>query len=49
MNIHLVCELTEKYRRGGRVVVGHMANPHFSYRAVFGQQWRGARLSEWRL
>ena len=25
MNIHLVCELTEKYRRGGRVVVGHMA------------------------
>ena len=25
MDIHLVCELTEKYRRGGRVVVGHMA------------------------
>ena len=25
MNIHLVCELTEQYRRGGRVVVGHMA------------------------
>jgi cytosine/creatinine deaminase len=25
MNIHLVCELTEEYRRGGRVVVGHMA------------------------
>src|SRR6266550_6407995 len=25
MNIHLVRELTEKYRRGGRVVVGHMA------------------------
>jgi tetratricopeptide (TPR) repeat protein len=24
-------------------------SPHFSYRAVFGQQWRGARLSEWRL
>jgi cytosine deaminase len=25
MNIHLVCELTEQYRRSGRVVVGHMA------------------------
>jgi cytosine deaminase len=25
MNIHLVRALTEKYRRGGRVVVGHMA------------------------
>jgi cytosine deaminase len=25
MNIHLVRELTEKYGRGGRVVVGHMA------------------------
>jgi cytosine deaminase len=25
MHIHLVRELTEKYRRGGRVVVGHMA------------------------
>jgi cytosine/creatinine deaminase len=25
MNIHVVCELTEQYRRGGRVVVGHMA------------------------
>jgi cytosine deaminase len=25
MNIHLVRELTENYRRGGRVVVGHMA------------------------
>ena len=25
MNIHLVCELTEQYRRGGRVAVGHMA------------------------
>jgi cytosine deaminase len=25
MDIHLVCELTEQYRRGGRVVVGHMA------------------------
>jgi len=25
MNIHLVCDLTEQYRRGGRVVVGHMA------------------------
>jgi cytosine deaminase len=25
MNIHLVRELTEKYRRGGHVVVGHMA------------------------
>jgi cytosine/creatinine deaminase len=25
MNIHLVCELTDQYRRGGRVVVGHMA------------------------
>jgi cytosine/creatinine deaminase len=25
MNIHLVRELTERYRRGGRVVVGHMA------------------------
>ena len=25
MNIHYVCELTEQYRRGGRVVVGHMA------------------------
>jgi cytosine deaminase len=25
MNIHLVCGLTEQYRRGGRVVVGHMA------------------------
>jgi len=25
MNIHLVCELTEQYRRGGRVVVAHMA------------------------
>jgi cytosine deaminase len=25
MNIDLVCELTEQYRRGGRVVVGHMA------------------------
>jgi cytosine deaminase len=25
MYIHLVRELTEKYRRGGRVVVGHMA------------------------
>src|SRR6266403_982499 len=24
MDIHLVCELTEEYRRGGRVVVGHM-------------------------
>jgi cytosine deaminase len=23
--VHQVCELTEKYRRGGRVVVGHMA------------------------
>src|SRR6516225_10343850 len=25
LDIHLVCELTEQYRRGGRVVVGHMA------------------------
>jgi cytosine deaminase len=25
MHIHLVCELTEQYRCGGRVVVGHMA------------------------
>jgi cytosine deaminase len=25
MDVHLVRELTEKYRRGGRVVVGHMA------------------------
>jgi cytosine deaminase len=25
MNMHLVRDLTEKYRRGGRVVVGHMA------------------------
>ena len=25
MDIHLVCELTDQYRRGGRVVVGHMA------------------------
>jgi len=25
MDIHLVCELTERYKRGGRVVVGHMA------------------------
>jgi cytosine deaminase len=25
MLIHYVCELTEQYRRGGRVVVGHMA------------------------
>ena len=25
MNIHLVLELTRKYKRGGRVVVGHMA------------------------
>jgi cytosine/creatinine deaminase len=25
MLIHSVCELTEQYRRGGRVVVGHMA------------------------
>jgi cytosine deaminase len=25
LNVHLVRELTEKYRRGGRVVVGHMA------------------------
>src|SRR5207302_10260014 len=25
MNIHLVRALTDKYRRGGRVVVGHMA------------------------
>src|SRR5207244_12748241 len=25
MNIHLVRELTEKYKRGGRGVVGHMA------------------------
>src|SRR4029078_12871794 len=25
MHIHLVRELTEKYKRGGRVVVGHMA------------------------
>ena len=25
MHIHLVCELTEQFRRGGRVVVGHMA------------------------
>ena len=24
MDIHLVCELTDQYRRGGRVVVGHM-------------------------
>ena len=25
MNVHVVRELTEKYKRGGRVVVGHMA------------------------
>ncbi len=25
MDIHLVCELTEQYHRGGRVAVGHMA------------------------
>jgi cytosine deaminase len=25
MYIHLVCELTEQYKRGGRVVAGHMA------------------------
>jgi len=25
VDIHLVCELTEQYRRGGRVAVGHMA------------------------
>jgi len=25
MDIHLVCELTQEYRRSGRVVVGHMA------------------------
>src|SRR5882762_3586488 len=25
MDIHLVCQLTEECRRGGRVVVGHMA------------------------
>jgi len=25
MDIHLVCDLTEQYRRGGRVAVGHMA------------------------
>jgi cytosine deaminase len=25
MDIHLVCELTEEYSRGGRVTVGHMA------------------------
>jgi cytosine deaminase len=25
MDIHFVCELTEQYRRGGRVAVGHMA------------------------
>ena len=25
LDIPLVCELTEQYRRGGRVVVGHMA------------------------
>ena len=25
MHIHYVCELTKQYRRGGRVVVGHMA------------------------
>ena len=25
MHIHYVCELTEQYRRGGRVVAGHMA------------------------
>src|SRR6266478_1489280 len=25
MDVHLVCELAEEYRRGGRVVVGHMA------------------------
>jgi cytosine deaminase len=25
MDIHLVCDLTAQYRRGGRVVVGHMA------------------------
>jgi cytosine deaminase len=25
MDIHLVCELTEKYRLGGRVAVGHMS------------------------
>jgi cytosine deaminase len=25
MDIHLVCELTERYGRGGRVAVGHMA------------------------
>jgi cytosine deaminase len=25
MHVHHVCELTEQYRRGGRVVVGHMA------------------------
>src|SRR5436190_1373051 len=25
MDIHLVCELAEQYRRGGRVAVGHMA------------------------
>jgi cytosine/creatinine deaminase len=25
MDIHLVCDLTEQYKRGGRVVVGHLA------------------------
>ena len=25
MDVHLVCELAERYERGGRVVVGHMA------------------------
>jgi cytosine/creatinine deaminase len=25
LHVHQVCELTEKYQRGGRVVVGHMA------------------------
>jgi cytosine deaminase len=25
LHVHQVCELTEEYRRGGRVVVGHMA------------------------
>ena len=25
MDVHLVCELTEQYRHGGRVAVGHMA------------------------
>jgi len=39
LNIHLVRELTEKYKRGGRVVVGHMAK--LSQSRSCGAAWGG--------